>query len=200
MDILVEALKAFNYSPNGWDNARAVIGEEFYLSESVVRGLLQLDPPSVKVLDEDFKPIIFSTDLELAEKNLGLENTEEIEIPVDDEEIESTIEVEEKEEIVDMDEDDSDDILKETIEPDVEIEELSELESPHTIEELEEKVEASEKGADVIDMGVFFKAVQKSGSWYNVVKKGHEDTLLNDKGLSKKDLAEFVYNLYLKEA
>ena len=39
-EILVEVVKAFNYSPNGWDSKRTVVGEELYLPESMVKGLM----------------------------------------------------------------------------------------------------------------------------------------------------------------
>jgi len=187
--LLVEALVAFNYSPNGWDNARSMVGEEIYLPEGVVKGLMDLDPPFVKIVDEDKKPIVFSSDSELAEKELGVDEVEDIEIPMveeENEEVEDTIEVELED----------DDLVEE-------IESVEFVEAPKTAqtkEELEQMVVDAEKGADEIDLGVYFKAIQKSGSWYNVVKKGHEEDILNEKGIARKELAEFVYNLYIEEA
>ena len=166
-DVLVEALVAFNYSPNGWDNTRSIIGEEIYLSQGAVDGLLELDPPFVKLIDEDFKPVVFSTNEELIEKQMEVEELPELPI-------------------------------ESMIEENVEVESVGEK-AAYALEDLEYMVDEAEKGADVIDLGIMFEAKQKSGSWYNVIKRDGEE-LVNDTGISRKNLAKYVYDLYLEEA
>lgn len=162
--ILVEALEAFPYSPNGWDSARTIVGQEIYLTEGAVEGLLALDPPFVKLVDENFKPVVFSSEKELMEKEIEKEKEEIPEVPIEALLGEAEVDVEVGEEI--------------------------------TLDSLKAIVEEAPKGADEIDLGEY-KAVQKSGNWYNVFKKD-EDEKINDTGIARKALAKFVYEL--KEA
>jgi hypothetical protein len=65
-----------------------------------------------------------------------------------------------------------------------------------TLEDLEKLVDDAEDGADEIELGFLFKAVQKSGKWYNVLKF---DEQINDKGIGRDKLAKYVYDLYQEE-
>jgi hypothetical protein len=171
-EILVEAQKAFNYSPNGWDNARTQVNQELHLREGIVKDLLALDPPWVKLIDES-KPIVFSSSDELIEKIIEKdepkEKQEAPELPIEALLLEDNVEKDENDEKV----------------------------STYTFEELEAIVKEAPKGADDIQLGVDFKAVQKSGKWYDVFKEGEK---LNEAGISRDNLAKYVYELYLEEA
>lgn len=61
----------------------------------------------------------------------------------------------------------------------------------YTLEFFKKAVEVAENGADTITLGEYV-AKQKSGVWYNVFK-GEEQ--LNESGVSKKKLAQFIFKL-----
>lgn len=81
-EILVRALKAFKYSPNGKTILVSYEGEEIYLGEKVAKGLMDLKPPYVELVDEDFKPVVFSSESEFVEKTLEKE-VEIADVPVE---------------------------------------------------------------------------------------------------------------------
>ena len=164
---LVEVLtKVLKYSPNGWDNALAVKGDEIYLSERAVKGLMDLDPPLVALIDEDFTPKVFhkEEDVIVAEiEEIAVVETEET--AVAEAETELAIAVEAEEEIV-------------------------------SLEDLEKIIDDAPDGADEIEIDIMYKAVQKSGKWYNIFKL---DEKVNGKGIARDKVAKFVYDLYLEE-
>ena len=98
------------------------------------------------------------------------------------------------------------DIVEDVVVDEVELEEEAILEAQIeeqlateelvSLDELEKAVEDAEDGADVIELGLFYKAVQKSGKWYNIFK---DEEKMNDKGVARDKVAKFVYDLYLEE-
>lgn len=167
-EILIEALSQFKYSPNGWDNAFAQKGEEFYLPKSIVEGLLMTKNPQIKVIDEDFEPTVFSSEKE----------QKEIE---DDKAIKALLEEGEK----------PSEVLAEGLIEDLE-DELSDAYSP---EKLQKDVDGAEDGFDSIILGFKYKAEQKSGKWYNVIDLDTNE-ILNKKGISRDKLGKYVADLY----
>ncbi|GAG12626.1 unnamed protein product, partial [marine sediment metagenome] len=150
---LVEVLaKQLKYSPNGWDNALARKGEEIELDERVAKGLIDLDPPMVALVDENFTPKVFHSEEDVVEAKVEeIVIIEDEETAVAEAEVELAIAVEKEEEIV-------------------------------SLEVLEKIIDDAPDGADEIEIDIIYKAVQKSGKWYNVLKL---DEKVNDKGIAR---------------
>ncbi len=173
-EIFVEVIKAFNYSPNGWDNERAKVGDEIYLDEVVAKGLMG-EPPFVKIGEKE-KPTVFSSDDELVEKLIGdVDETfsEIIEDVEDQPEVEIEVETEGQEIEID--------------ETEIEVDTSS---KSRTLDDLNSLIEVEGKFTDIEIDGLDIK--KKNGNWYDIYR-GEEK--LNEKGIARTKIAEFIFNL-----
>tara|TARA_R110002167_G_scaffold113275_1_gene286181 strand:+ start:834 stop:1307 length:474 start_codon:yes stop_codon:yes gene_type:complete len=60
------------------------------------------------------------------------------------------------------------------------------------LEDIEAIVKNAEDGADEIELSLVYKAVQKSGKWYDIYKF---DEKVNEKGVARNKVARFVHEL-----
>ncbi|MAF25816.1 hypothetical protein CL634_09625 [bacterium] len=151
-EVLVEALKMFKYSVDGFTIQLAKKGEEVYILESSAKVLGSEHPPVVKLIDEDFKPTVFHENIE--------------ETKIEEKAIEEAEQIASEAGATEVDE--------------------------NPIEDLEARVDEAPDGADEIELNLAFKAVQKSGKWYDIYKL---DEKVNDKGVARNKIAKFVHEL-----